>query len=410
MVSSLQQQLAEARQATEVQEKEQVQQQATLETELADRQTALITLETQVAALTAAAEKLVETAKAEHQNQLKVLATEIATLKTTLAATEAEQVQIQQQLAAAQSQQTDLIHANRMLEQSWADAQVTITTLQAQMAALENQANSSTLATVAASTVPLEAQIDALTTDRDRLSQELQQATQSASNLDTQLQAAVQTQATLQQALEEATTTSAHHQTQWQQAQATVTTLEQAVQQLTDTNQALQAQLAAVPAPVVVTSSPPAQIAPVAPTETAVAVEPQAELESDESTAAELMEVSLAEPSTEIAAEIAAAEIVQATPQAPESVISAAQTAQPFAGKTVVITGRLKTLSPQQAEKLVTEAGGKVTKMPSSKTGFVVVGQNAGSKLKKAAKYNIPQLTEAEFLALLGMDAPKDAP
>jgi BRCT domain type II-containing protein len=78
---------------------------------------------------------------------------------------------------------------------------------------------------------------------------------------------------------------------------------------------------------------------------------------------------------------------------------------QPLAGKLLVVTGRLSSLSPQETEKLIVEAGGTVAKMPNTKTSYIVVGNNPGSsKLKKAEKYNIPQLDESEFLALLSIE------
>ncbi|MEL6332602.1 MAG: BRCT domain-containing protein, partial [Cyanobacteria bacterium J06626_26] len=69
--------------------------------------------------------------------------------------------------------------------------------------------------------------------------------------------------------------------------------------------------------------------------------------------------------------------------------------------KSFVITGTLNNLSYEQVVKLITEAGGRINKMPSGKTDYIVVGRNPGSKLKKAEKYNTPQLNESELLALL---------
>ncbi|MFM7612757.1 MAG: BRCT domain-containing protein [Synechococcales cyanobacterium] len=70
-------------------------------------------------------------------------------------------------------------------------------------------------------------------------------------------------------------------------------------------------------------------------------------------------------------------------------------------GKTVVITGTLPTLKREEAKTLIEQAGGKVMERVNQKTDFLVIGENAGSKLEKALLFNIPQLTEESLLALL---------
>ncbi len=79
----------------------------------------------------------------------------------------------------------------------------------------------------------------------------------------------------------------------------------------------------------------------------------------------------------------------------------AAENAQPLAGKTFVITGTLPTLSRDEAKTLIQDAGGKVTGSVSSKTSYLVVGEDAGSKLKKAESLGIPQLSETDLQTLL---------
>ncbi len=76
---------------------------------------------------------------------------------------------------------------------------------------------------------------------------------------------------------------------------------------------------------------------------------------------------------------------------------------QPLAGKTVVLTGTLPTLSRDQAKDMLEAAGAKVAGSVSKKTSFVVAGAEAGSKLDKARELGIEVLDEAGLLALLQM-------
>ena len=73
----------------------------------------------------------------------------------------------------------------------------------------------------------------------------------------------------------------------------------------------------------------------------------------------------------------------------------------PMAGKPFVLTGTLPTLSRREAKAKIEEVGGKVTGSVSSKTSYVVVGIDAGSKLARAEKLGIPRLSEDELLVLL---------
>lgn len=74
---------------------------------------------------------------------------------------------------------------------------------------------------------------------------------------------------------------------------------------------------------------------------------------------------------------------------------------QPLAGKTFVVTGTLPTLKRDEAKALIQKAGGKVTDSVSKKTDYLVVGEDAGSKLEKAQALGITQLSEADLLELL---------
>jgi DNA ligase (NAD+) len=75
--------------------------------------------------------------------------------------------------------------------------------------------------------------------------------------------------------------------------------------------------------------------------------------------------------------------------------------AGPFAGKTVVLTGGLASMSRDDAKAAVERRGGKVSGSVSRKTDLVVAGEEAGSKLKKAAELGVKVVDEAGFLELL---------
>ena len=74
----------------------------------------------------------------------------------------------------------------------------------------------------------------------------------------------------------------------------------------------------------------------------------------------------------------------------------------PLAGKTVVLTGSLPTLTREQATERVLAAGGRVTSSVSKKTDYVVAGESPGSKLEKAGRLGVDVLDEAGLVELLG--------
>lgn len=74
---------------------------------------------------------------------------------------------------------------------------------------------------------------------------------------------------------------------------------------------------------------------------------------------------------------------------------------QRFAGMTFVLTGGLEQFTRDQAAAMIEDRGGKSTGSVSKKTTYVVAGEGAGSKLKKALDLGIPVLTEQEFLDLM---------
>lgn len=74
-----------------------------------------------------------------------------------------------------------------------------------------------------------------------------------------------------------------------------------------------------------------------------------------------------------------------------------------FAGQTFVITGTL-TRPREYFKTIILKAGGKVSDAVSSKTTYLLSGENAGSKLQKAQKLNIPILDEESFEKLIKQD------
>ena len=74
---------------------------------------------------------------------------------------------------------------------------------------------------------------------------------------------------------------------------------------------------------------------------------------------------------------------------------------QVLAGKTLVLTGTLPTLTRDEAKALIEAAGGKVSGSVSKKTSYVVAGAEAGSKLDKAQELGVSVIDEAGLKALL---------
>ncbi len=74
---------------------------------------------------------------------------------------------------------------------------------------------------------------------------------------------------------------------------------------------------------------------------------------------------------------------------------------QPLAGKTLVVTGTLEKFSRSEIEKRIRELGGKVASSVSKTTDYLVVGQDAGSKLDKARALGVETIQEREFLDMI---------
>lgn len=77
---------------------------------------------------------------------------------------------------------------------------------------------------------------------------------------------------------------------------------------------------------------------------------------------------------------------------------------QPFAGKTIVVTGTLERFGRKEIQDLIASLGGKSAGSVSSKTDFVVAGADPGSKLAKAESLGVEVIDEAEFCKRAGIE------
>jgi DNA ligase (NAD+) len=101
------------------------------------------------------------------------------------------------------------------------------------------------------------------------------------------------------------------------------------------------------------------------------------------------------EPNRAMIARLQAAGVVTTAPRRERA------PAGPLAGKTLVLTGTLPSLTREAATELIIAAGGKVSSAVSKKTSYVVAGEEAGSKLAKAESLSVPVLDEDGLRALL---------
>ena len=83
-----------------------------------------------------------------------------------------------------------------------------------------------------------------------------------------------------------------------------------------------------------------------------------------------------------------------------------------WTGLTVVLTGRLESMTRSEAEEKLKRLGARVSSSVSRKTGLVVAGEDAGSKADKAREYGVTIIDEAEFIRRLAMpgDTPAESP
>jgi DNA ligase (NAD+) len=87
----------------------------------------------------------------------------------------------------------------------------------------------------------------------------------------------------------------------------------------------------------------------------------------------------------------------------PEEAQAIGDGSSPFAGKTIVFTGTLETMTRDEAEDRAERLGAKVTKSVSKRTDFVVVGAEAGSKAARAAELGVRTLSEPEWREMAGL-------
>jgi len=70
-------------------------------------------------------------------------------------------------------------------------------------------------------------------------------------------------------------------------------------------------------------------------------------------------------------------------------------------GSSFVLTGTLPTYTREEARRMIEQHGGTVAPGVSKNVDYVIVGEDAGSKLVKAKKLGIPTLSENEFLSMI---------
>ncbi len=73
-----------------------------------------------------------------------------------------------------------------------------------------------------------------------------------------------------------------------------------------------------------------------------------------------------------------------------------------LAGLQFVLTGRLASMTREEASRLIEQLGGRVASAVSRRTNYVIVGEEPGSKLDRARQLGVPTLTEKEFLKMIG--------
>lgn len=86
---------------------------------------------------------------------------------------------------------------------------------------------------------------------------------------------------------------------------------------------------------------------------------------------------------------------------------AAADSASPIAGKTIVFTGALSAMTRSEAKARAEALGAKVSGSVSKKTDYVIAGEDAGSKARRAAELGVAVLSEEDWLSLIEKDRPR---
>ena len=82
---------------------------------------------------------------------------------------------------------------------------------------------------------------------------------------------------------------------------------------------------------------------------------------------------------------------------------AADETEKPLAGKTFVLTGTLAEFTREEASEIIRRLGGKASSSVSKKTDYVLAGESAGSKLKKAQELGVEVISEQRFKEICGL-------
>ena len=75
-------------------------------------------------------------------------------------------------------------------------------------------------------------------------------------------------------------------------------------------------------------------------------------------------------------------------------------TSNPFAGRTIVVTGKLVNFTRESINAMIESMGAKVGSAVSRNTDYLICGEKAGSKLDKARSLGVTVLTEQQFLSM----------
>jgi epidermal growth factor receptor substrate 15 len=102
---------------------------------------------------------------------------------------------------------------------------------------------------------------------------------------------------------------------------------------------------------------------------------------------------------------VATLETSEPSPETQTATPETVPTETSLIGKKFIILGTLNQINRDRAKDLIQTAGGTLMSSPSTKTDYALVGKSPGEKLKKVQKLGISQLSESQFLKLLGIES-----